>query len=80
MFENRTIERIEEMLDSAMDGTFCENDYDESKLSRLESKWKKYLYSSQLAKNQLDETKSNLESLIADISHQTKTPMSNLKL
>ena len=48
MFENRTIERIEEMLDSAMDGTFCENDYDESKLSRLESKWKKYLYSSQI--------------------------------
>lgn len=80
MFENRTIDRIEKMLDSAMEGTFSESDYDESKLSRLESKWKKYLYSSQLAKNQLDETKSNLESLIADISHQTKTPMANLKL
>ncbi|MCR5702365.1 MAG: HAMP domain-containing histidine kinase [Lachnospiraceae bacterium] len=80
MFENKTIDRIEKMLDSAMEGTFTENDYDESKLSRLESKWKKYLYSSQLAKNQLDETKSNLEALIADISHQTKTPMANLKL
>lgn len=80
MFENRTIERIEQMLDSAMEGEFCESDYDESKLSRLESKWKKYLYSSQLAKNQLDETRRNLEGLIADISHQTKTPMSNLKL
>ena len=80
MFGNKTIERIEKMLDSAMDGTFSENDYDESKLSRLESKWKRYLHSSQLAKHQLDETKSNLETLIADISHQTKTPMANLKL
>lgn len=80
MFENRTIERIEKMLDSAMDGNFEEGDYDESRLSRLETKWKKYLATSQLAKNQLDATKRNLESLIADISHQTKTPMTNLKL
>ncbi len=80
MFENKTIERIEKMLDSAIDGEFKENDYDESRLSRLESKWKKYLATSQIAKNQLDDTKKNLKSLISDISHQTKTPMANLKL
>lgn len=80
MFENKTIERIEKMLDSAMNGEFQESDYDETKLSRLETKWKKYLTTSQLSKNQLDETKKNLEGLISDISHQTKTPMSNLKL
>ena len=80
MFENKMIDRIEKMLDSAMNGEFRESDYDESKLSRLETKWKKYLTTSQMAKNQLDATKKNLESLISDISHQTKTPMSNLKL
>ena len=80
MFGNKTIERIEKMLDSAMNGEFQESDYDETKLSRLETKWKKYLTTSQLSKNQLDETKKNLEGLISDISHQTKTPMSNLKL
>lgn len=80
MFENKTISRIEKMLDSAVDGTFCEDDFDESRISRLESKWKRYLYSSELAKKQLDETKSCLEGLISDISHQTKTPIANLKL
>lgn len=80
MFENKTIERIENMLDSAMNGEFQESYYDETKLSRLESKWKKYLTTSQMSKKQLDETKKNLEGLISDISHQTKTPMSNLKL
>ena len=76
MFENKTIERIENMLDSAMNGEFQESYYDETKLSRLESKWKKYLTTSQMSKKQLDETKKNLEGLISDISHQTKTPMS----
>lgn len=55
MFENKTIERIEKMLDSAMNGEFQESDYDETKLSRLETKWKKYLTTSQLSKNQLDD-------------------------
>lgn len=80
MFENKTIDRIEKMLDDAIDGKFCESNYDETKLSRLESKWKKYLTTSQMAKSQLDDTKRNLEGLISDISHQTKTPMSNLRL
>lgn len=33
----QTMERLEEMLDGAMDGTFEEDHYDETELSRLES-------------------------------------------
>ena len=31
------------MLDDALNGTFSESSYDETKLSRLESKWKEFL-------------------------------------
>ena len=32
MFENRTIARLEEMLDAAIDGRFEESEFDETKL------------------------------------------------
>lgn len=80
MFHNRMVERLDKMLSDAMNGEFQESDYDETKLSRLESKWKHFLSSSQLSKEQLDRTKQNIEGLIADIAHQTRTPIANLKL
>ena len=42
MFENRTIRRLEQMLDAALSGDFQERDYDETSLSRLETKWKRF--------------------------------------
>lgn len=80
MFHNRMVERLDKMLSDAMNGEFQESDYDETKLSRLENKWKHFLSSSQLSKEQLDQTKQNIEGLIADIAHQTRTPIANLKL
>ena len=80
MFENRTIERLDKMLDSAMNGTFVESDYDETKLSRLESKWKEFLGSSVLSNKNLEAERHRLEQFISDISHQTKTPMTNIKM
>lgn len=41
--KRREYDRINEMLDSALDGNFQEMDYDESELSKLEVKWKRYL-------------------------------------
>ena len=35
----KTMERIEKMLDAAMDGSFSETTFDESKLSALETKF-----------------------------------------
>ncbi|MBQ1327775.1 MAG: HAMP domain-containing histidine kinase [Eubacterium sp.] len=80
MFENKTIKRLEEMLDSAVNGTFVENSYDETRLSRLESKWKEFLGSSVLSNINLEEERHRLEEFISDISHQTKTPMTNIKM
>ncbi len=80
MFGNKTLERLEQMLEDALDGTFQESCYDESKLSRLESKWKQYLTTSCLVKDNLEKEKANVKGLVSDISHQTKTPMTNIKM
>ena len=40
MFGNKTLERLGRMLDDAIAGTFQEGDYDETKLSRQEYRWK----------------------------------------
>ena len=80
MFTNRIIERLDKMLDDAMNGTFSESSYDETKLSRLESKWKQFLGTSVLSNRNLEAERHRLEQFISDISHQTKTPMTNIKM
>lgn len=80
MFENKTIARLEEMLDAAIEGRFVESEYDETKLSRLESRWKEFLGSSVLSNQNLETERHRLEQFISDISHQTKTPMTNIKM
>lgn len=80
MFTNRTIDRLNKMLDAAIAGDFRESDYDETKISQLESKWKQFLGTSVLSRENLEKEKENVKSLVSDISHQTKTPMTNMKL
>ncbi len=63
-----------------MNGTFNESSYDETKLSRLESKWKEFLGTSVLSNQNLEAERHRLEQFISDISHQTKTPMTNIKM
>lgn len=75
-----TIEKIENMLDSAMNGTFSETSFDESKLSALETRFAHYLSSSKTSSENVSKEKDRIKSLIADISHQTKTPIANLML
>lgn len=80
MFGNKTLDRLEQMLDAANAGSFQESDYDETKLSRIETKWKNFLETSVLSRGNLEREKENIKSLVSDISHQTKTPMANIKL
>lgn len=80
MFGNKTLNRLEQMLDEAIAGTFREADYDETQLSRVEAKWRHFLGTSVLSKENLEKEKENVKSLVSDISHQTKTPMANIKL
>lgn len=80
MFEGRTLHKLEQMIDDAITGEFQESDYDETVLSRIEVKWKQFLGASALSKENLEKEKENVKSLVSDISHQTKTPMANMKL
>ena len=60
MFGSKTLDRLSRMLDDAIAGTFQERDYDESKLSRLESRWKQYLASTVLTSEKLRREKENV--------------------
>lgn len=68
------------MLDDGINGTFKESDYNESELSKLETKWKRYLTSLNLSKDKTAQEQRSLQELISNISHQTKTPLSNILL
>jgi len=76
----RTMESLDRMLDSAMAGTFTEEHFDESMLSALEAKLFHYLSASVASARNLQTEKDKIKTLIADISHQTKTPIANVLL
>ena len=71
---------MDRMLDRAIDGSFLESSFDESVPSALESKMARFLNGSASSARNLAEEKSKIAALIADISHQTKTPIANLLL
>lgn len=75
-----TMRRLEAMLEEAINDTFKEEHYDESRLSRLETKWKRFLSSSVSSRHRLMEEQDKIKMLISDISHQTKTPIANILL
>ncbi|MCM1106096.1 MAG: HAMP domain-containing histidine kinase [Blautia sp.] len=78
--KSREYERINRMLDAAVGGYFEESDYDESELSKLESKWVRYLSSAKMSAGKVEEERAKIESLVTDISHQTRTPLANILL
>lgn len=77
---NRIIDSLEHMVDKAVDGTFTETRFDETKLSALETKLAEYLASSELSARNVADEKDRIKELTSDISHQTKTPIANLLL
>ena len=76
----RTRRRLDDMLNEAMEGTFEESRYDETELSRLESRWKQYFSAARMSMEQTGQEKKNMKALVSDISHQTKTPLANILL
>ena len=74
------MKRLNQMLDDAINGTFQESAFNETELSRLESRWKQFLsltrQSVALEENEL----GNVKKLVSDISHQTRTPLSSILL
>lgn len=76
----KTLRRLDEMLEQAINGEFEEERYDETELSRLEAKWKQYLTTSKMSMEQLNQNREGMQALVSDISHQTRTPLSNILL
>lgn len=67
-------------VDKALDGNLEITEFDEKELSKIKSKLIKFLYASQVKEAKINTEKSKTKDLIADISHQTKTPITNLSL
>lgn len=68
------------MLEEARSGQFCETGFDESVCSALESEMADYLSAVERSREVAAAEKEKIKTLIADISHQTKTPIANLLL
>lgn len=78
--QRRTLVTLNRMIDAAISGTFTENTYDESLLSSVEARFAQYLRGMETASKKLAKDKDKIKELISDISHQTKTPISNIML
>ena len=76
----RIMENLNRMLDIAMQGDFTEEYFDESMLSFVETKLAHYLTASATSAKNVQAEKDMIKTLIADISHQTKTPITNILL
>ena len=70
----RTMNRLDRMLDDAIRGAFTPAHFDESRLSAVEAKLGHYLDASGTSAARLAEDRARMQGLIADVSHQTKTP------
>lgn len=76
----KTMDTINRMLDAAVQGSYTETTFDESRLSALETKFAHYLSASAASAKNVSIEKDKIKTLISDISHQTKTPIANLLL
>lgn len=75
-----TYQQLDAMLEAAIKGDFKEKNYDETMLSKTMVKFKRFFTASQLSIEQVGEEKQAIKSLITDIAHQTKTPITNILL
>ena len=76
----KTLEKIDKMLESSLRGDFKEGDFTEEKLSKIEAKMYRYLKAGKTSLKQTEAEKNAIKTLISDISHQSKTPISNIML
>ncbi|MDE6455589.1 MAG: HAMP domain-containing histidine kinase, partial [Dysosmobacter sp.] len=76
----RLFRRLDRMLDEALRGEFREESFDETLLSAVETKLAHYLSASAVSAGRLQEERDKIKTLIADVSHQTKTPVANMLL
>lgn len=76
----RMLRRLDRMLDRTVFGDFVEDQFDETELSSLESRMARFLQGSASVRKNIEAEQAAVKTLIADISHQTRTPIANLLL
>ena len=76
----KTMDTIEEMLNVAVKGEFTEDNSTRHACRLWRQKFAHYLSASALSAQNVEAEKNKIKALIADISHQTKTPIANLLL
>lgn len=76
------LERLSRQMDQSMDGAFplAGNDDEEGILSRLEGQYYQLARRLQLSLESMSREKEELNSVVTDISHQLKTPLSSIKV
>ncbi len=77
---SKQVNTFSEYIDHAIEDTLELSDFDEKELSKIKSKLFKFLHANQVRASKLNKEKNKTKDLIADISHQTKTPIANLSL
>lgn len=77
---SKEYEQLNRLIDATIKNELKEQDFDESRMSALETKLARFLSVSTISAQNVAEEKDRIKTLIADISHQTKTPISNLLL
>ena len=80
LYTRRLLARLDRMLADAVDGSFRESRFDESRLSALEGRLARFLNGSAASARELEGKRAAIQTLISDISHQTKTPIANILL
>lgn len=78
--ERALFDRLDDMLDAAVEGRFHASDFDESQLSAFESRLAQYLQAGVDSSLRLAEQRDQIAGLVSDVSHQTKTPVANIRL
>lgn len=76
----RVLTHISSMLLEAKNGTFIESCYNETKLSAVEGQMKEWIALSVTNSKQLAIERDSIKTTISDISHQTRTPISNISI
>lgn len=76
----RMLRRLDRMLDRTVFGDFVEDQFDETELSSLESRMARFLQGSASVRKNIEAEQAAVKTLIANISHQTRTPIANLLL
>lgn len=80
LYSLHILRRLSDMVRQVLEGRFQETSWNESRMSRLEGQFARFAAANALSHQRLAQEQSHMKELVSDISHQTKTPLSNIIL